>query len=615
MAQSQFRPTEAEADKRLRSDGHEQFVQLTETDEERIRSLIEDPWVDHDALNSQKSPITQDGTYKFFVLGAGFGGLQYTVRLLEQGLASADDIRLADAAGGFGGTWYWNRYPGLHCDLESYIYLPLLEETGYIPKQRYSTGEEVRQHAERIASQWKLGNKTLFRSDLWNIKLTQRRGPSAKPIDLRFHAHYVYLAAGVLTRPQIPKIPGLLSFSGSIFHTARWNYGVSGGSPADWNLIGLRGKKVAVVGTAATAIGVVPEVAKYAGELYVIQRTPAYVKQRDQRPTDIAEFRARVATGKGWQWERQRNFNLHQTNAAKPGQINLVDDAWTDMPAYSAVLGSPRHGILDPAPENLSKHVTDFHALDLLHMEAVRARVESLPWYPSWCKRPTFSDTYLQAFNEPHVHLVDTDGKGPTRATEKGLIVGDREYELDVIIFGTGYRAPGFGLASPASRTGIEVIGRGGQSLDEKWQANGAATLHGYSTNGFPNLWFSANSQATTTGNNVMMLGLIAEHVVYQIAEAERRVGAGRRAVVERAPFYASLAGCTPGYFNSHGEAAYISDPTEKLKRTRGGRWSEGTLSFLDYLQRWKDEGSLIGLRIEPARMTNDKLRQERARL
>lgn len=220
---------------------------------------------------------------------AGFGGLQYAIRLIEEGLATADDIRIADAAGGVGGTWYWNRFPGLHCDLESYIYLPLLEETGYIPSAKYVPGEEIRLHAERITTQWHLEDKILFRTDvqgaqwddtskLWTVKLLQQRGKSEAPVALQVQAQFVYLAAGVLTQPQIPRIPGLLSFSGTIFHTSRWDYHSTGGSPTNQALTKLRGKRVAVVGTAATTIGVIPEVAKYAGELYVIQRTPAYVK-------------------------------------------------------------------------------------------------------------------------------------------------------------------------------------------------------------------------------------------------------------------------------------------------------------------------------------------------
>ncbi|KAL4973719.1 hypothetical protein BDW66DRAFT_168397 [Aspergillus desertorum] len=549
-----------------------------------------DPWVDHAALNARPSPRENNGQYRFFVLGAGYGGLQFAIRLIEDGIANADEIRLADAAGGFGGTWYWNRFPGLHCDVESYVSLPLLEQTGYIPRQKYAS------------EKWDLVDKTLFPTDVersewnasaqvWTITATEHRGPGEEPVKLPFRAEYVYLAARALTRPQIPRIPGLLSFKGEIFHTARWNYTVSGGSQADQRLTGLEGKRVAVVGTAATAIAVVPEVAKYAGELYVIQRTPATVRPRGQRVADVKEFQTRIASGKGWQFKRALNLNTFITaNSAAPGLENLVNDAWTDMPAFSAVVGTPGHGVTDSRPETVERLADAYHALDLPHMEAVRARVDELvdnpdtaakpkPWYPSWCKRQTFSDSYLQTFNRPNVQLVDTDGKGPARATETGLVV-----------------APATGSRSPAARTGVNVIGKQGQSLDEKWRIKGAATLHGYATNGFPNLFFSGTSQATVTVSNVFLLSFIAQYIAYMIKEAERRVELWRHLdgeeahtaeILRRAPFYSVRNGCTP---------------EKKARRATGATWSEGSISFLDYIERLRNEGNLRGLDIVSAK-------------
>lgn len=630
---------EQEAAKRFRPEGSAQFVQLASAEEERLRSLAADPWVDNESLDAQEPPIKNGDVHKYFTVGAGYGGILYGIQLIKRGIATPDDIRLADASGGFGGTWYWNRFPGLHCDVESYLYLPLLEETGYVPSKKYAPGEEVRLHAERLAAKWGLTDKVLFRSDvkkvtwddetqLWTVNLVHRRGPSTPPVEVEFRAEYVYLAAGVLTRPQIPNIPGLLSFQGPIFHTARWDYSVTGGSPTNQVLDKLKGKKVAVVGTAATSIAVIPEVAKYAGELLVVQRTPAYCKPRGQHDTDPAEFQKTVALKPGWQDERQFNSNRFLTNATLPGEESLTKDEWATMPAYSAMMGSAKKGRVDPTPESIAAHVDSYHALDVANMERVRARVDSIvedpetaaklkPWYPSWCKRPTFSDKYLQVFNQPNVRLVDTDGQGPSRATERGLVVGEEEIPVDIIIFGTGYNiTAGKGHASPATRTGIEIIGRGGASLDAKWQTDGAATLHGYATNGFPNLFFSGMTQATTTGNNTWMLDLIAGHVTYTIAEAQRRVKPGTRPVVEvtregeeahtaeivrRAPFYAALAGCTPGYFNGHGDAQLITDPKDKEKRARGAAWSEGTISFLDYVRKWRNEGSLRGVQIVEA--------------
>ena len=195
-------------------------------------------------------------------------------------------------------------------------------------------------------------------------------------------------------------------------------------------------------------------------------------------------------------------------------------------------------------------------------------------------------------------------------------MINDKEYPVDIIIFGTGYEPSSSELGSPAARTNVKIYGRGGQSLNDKWLSKGATTFHGYATNGSPNLFFTGINQATITGNNVFMLGLIAEHVAYFVSEAERRVGPGQRAIVEvskeaedshsteilkRSAFFSPQVGCTPGYFNGYGEASRISDVAEKLKRARGAAWSEGTVSFLRYIQEWRDEGSMKGVSITSA--------------
>ncbi|KAK4119165.1 pyridine nucleotide-disulfide oxidoreductase-like protein [Parathielavia appendiculata] len=624
-----------EAAKRLRADGLGQFVRLKEAGSERFRSLAEDPWADHAALNA-KEPVKDGAKHKFLILGAGYGGLLFAVRLLEAGLASgSDDILLVDAAGGFGGTWWWNRYPGLHCDIESYTYMPLLEETGYMPKSKYAPGPELLEHAERIASQWKLQDRALFRANvkrtswddgaqLWNVELAEGRGPGEPRRELKLRAQYVLIASGILTNPHIPKILGLETFAGPLFHTARWDYKVTGGSPEDATLTGLEGKRVGILGTGATAIQVVPKVAKYAKELFVFQRTPSAVSWRGQRPTDSEEWKSKIANKKGWQRERMLNLDSYLTDAVEEGQEDLVADGWTEMPAFSAVLGSPRYGIVEPTPEKIAQHVARLHKLDVPHSEQVRARTESIvkdretaeklkAWYPTWCKRPTFSDEYLQAFNLPNVHLVDTDGKGVDSATSAGLVVAGKEYPLDVLILSTGYVTPAIGGGSPAVRTGISIYGRGGQSLDDKWQNQGAATLHGVCTNGFPNLFFAPLSQSAQAANNVFTLDIGAEHIAHIIAQAEARAEPSGAVIevsseaeegwslqiMQHAGWFASVMGCTPGYITSEGEALRQSqDPMEMAKKARSGNWSKGMAAFLKVLQDYRADGSLRGIEV-----------------
>lgn len=290
-----------EAAKRLRPEFDAQFVSLLDADNERIRGLNDDPWADHAALNA-KEPVQDGARYKFVVLGGGFGGLVFAVKLIEAGLVKGpSDLLIIDNAGGYGGTWYWNRYPGLHCDIESYCYLPLLEETGYVPKFKYSSGVEIREYTNLMAEKWGLQDKALFRtsinsarwdeeSNLWNIKVNENRGPAEGSRDLTIRAEFFLSCTGVFPKPHVPRIPGLDTFSGPMFHTSRWDYSVTGGSQEDPQLKNLEGKRVGILGTGATAVQAIPHLAEHAKELYIFQRTPSNVWPRGQRPTDPEEW-------------------------------------------------------------------------------------------------------------------------------------------------------------------------------------------------------------------------------------------------------------------------------------------------------------------------------------
>ncbi|KAK3328057.1 hypothetical protein B0T19DRAFT_441978 [Cercophora scortea] len=621
-----------EAAKRLRPDGLAQFLDIETASSDRIRAMGRDIWADHAALNAKPPAMTNGGRYKFLILGAGYGGLLYAARLIDAGLASkADDLRIVDIAGGFGGTWYWNRYPGLHCDVESYTYMPLLEETGYMPKSKYAPGPELREHADRIATQWGLHDKALFRStvktakwddeaQVWNVEIREDRGPNEPAWELQIQAQYFTVASGIITNPHMPKIPGIESFSGPMFHTSRWDYGVSGGSPEDLTLTGLRGKRVGIIGTGATAIQIIPQLAKWAKEVYVFQRTPSAVSWRGQKPTDPEEWKTKIANKKGWQRARMANINRAVNGSLREGEECVGPDGWTEIPSYDALIGSPRMARVEPTPEKIGEHIGQLLQSDLPHTERIRARVDAIvqdadtaaklkAWYATWCKRPTFSDEYLQAFNLPHVHLIDTDGKGVEAATASGLVVGGREYPLDILVLGTGYRAIGTGDGSPAVRTGVDIIGRHGVSMDGKWQNHGAATLHGVLTNGFPNFFTNGPYQHGSAANYVYMLEPSVEHIVQIIAMAEARVGEGSRAVVEvtsaaeeawcyevmkGAGAYAGFAGCTPGYITSEGQKT--TDPVEMMRKARLVPWSGGMESFVEVLEQYRAEGSLAGI-------------------
>ncbi|KAJ7625627.1 hypothetical protein FB45DRAFT_921878 [Roridomyces roridus] len=617
-----------EREKRKRLDGLGQFVQLATSD--KFKYLAEDPWADHAALNAQTPPLKDGDDIKFLVQGAGYGGLTFAVQLIEAGFKAAD-IRVVDEAGGFGGTWYWNRYPGLMCDTESYIYMPLLEETGYMPRFKYSYGSELREHAERIAKKWELTDKALFRTRChhatwddvakrWIVRATEKRGPAEPSREIQFKAQYVFLACGILSSPQIPRLPGFEKFQGEHFHTSRWNYDITGGDPVDWTMAKLKDKRVGVIGTGATAIQAVPELAKWAKHLYVFQRTPSSVDERGQRPTDPDEWANKIAAKQGWQRARLHNFSRVLTNV--PVDEDLVNDGWCSTDSYCAVIGAP--GIVPP--DKVSDHITRLHSMDLERAERVRQRTTDVvkdpdtaaklkAWYPAWCKRPTFHDDYLPTFNQPNVTLVDTNGKGLDAVTEQGVMANGTEYPIDVLILSTGYSVNvGDDSGSPGSRAGLKVFGRDGLSMDEKWIREGAGTLHGMATHGFPNLFFPGPSQVGLTANFTHMLSSLAFHVANVLADAERRVDHTERVTVEvtkeaeeaytmevlmRTAWFAGFGGCTPGYLNMEGARDNETDSQVLMKAARGAPWGEGMVKFEEMLEAWRADGKLEGLRIE----------------
>ncbi|OLN96259.1 Pentalenolactone D synthase [Colletotrichum chlorophyti] len=612
-----------EKEKRQRSDGNAQYLELEFT--ERFRKLGEDPWVDHEKLNAQPPNLRDGDEIKFVVLGAGYGGLLFAIRFIQAGF-KPEDIRLVDVAGGFGGTWYWNRYPGLMCDIEGYSYMPLLEELGYMPKHRYSYGPELLAHAKLMAEKWNLTDKGVFRSQIksyewdddakrWIVVIEQSRGPGQEPITITVRSQFVVLANGVLNHPKVAK--NLEPFEGDMFHTARWNYNVTGGTPENPNLTKLQGKKVGIIGTGATAIQLVPQLAKWAKELYVFQRTPSAVDERGQRPTDPEEWKKITATP-GWQRRRIENFNTWVTGGE--ADENLVNDGWTGLKTYQALIGGPHDAPLKP--EDVPGHIGTLLALDAPRSERLRRRAEEVvkdkataeslkAWYPAWCKRPTFHDDYLLTFNLPHVHLVDTNGKGVDHATRNSLVVEGKDYPLDVIVLSTGYRPPGADMAEPSSASNMIIKGRNGLLISDKWHSKGPSTLHGILSNGFPNLFLTGPLQVGATSNFVYGQDVLAQHSAHILVEAMKRAGKNTDKVVlentvdaeeayaglimQHAAWFAGMSVCTPGYQNNEGHSGSAE---EQMKMARGAPFPTGMNAYVKFLEGWRAEGSMKGIEI-----------------
>ena len=580
----------AERDKRLRDDGNAQYLSTNA----EFSDYVEDPYVEPGFV---RDPLTDES--EVVIIGAGFGGLMMGGRLRAAGF---DDVRFIDKAGDFGGTWYWNRYPGAACDVESYVYLPFLEETAYVPHHKYSFAPEIFEYCKLLARHFDLYRNTCFQTSVTGLRwdegssrwiITTDRGD-------RMRAKFVVISTGLLDRPKLPAIPGIETFKGHTFHTSRWDYGYTGGGP-EGKLENLSDKRVGIVGTGATAIQVVPHLARSAKHLTVFQRTPSSVDARGNRPTDPAQFEN---LSPGWQERRMENF----TNIIHGGEESedLVDDGWTDM--FKDITGeaAKRRAASLGRPITRSERQELTELADFKKMERIRKRTAEIvedpetaeglmPWYRQFCKRPCFHDEYLPAFNRPNVTLVDTGGRGIEALTQTGVVFDGVEYPLDCLIFATGFEV---GVAY-TKRLGYDVIGRDGLRLSEKWGER-IRSFYGLQTHNFPNLFFLGFTQTAFTFLVPFTLNEQAKHVAY-LLERTRAQGAETVEATKAAEdgwcaemqskehlgreFYAE---CTPGYYNNEGD---VKGGFGVYTNMYGG----GPMRFLEILRDYRASGGMEG--------------------
>ncbi len=572
-----------ERDKRLRAEGNAQYIEI----KDEFGHYLEDPYV----APIVRAPKTD--TVEFLVIGGGFAGLLAGARLREAGV---EEIRMIEKGGDFGGTWYWNRYPGAACDTEAYIYLPLLEETGYIPTEKYAKAPEILAHSKRIGKHFDLYRDVLFQTQItelrWNAdasawRVTTDRGDN-------FHARFVVMANGPLNRPKLPGVAGIGSFKGHSFHTSRWDYDYTGGDSYG-NLEKLKDKRVGVIGTGATAVQCVPHLGASAKALYVFQRTPSSIDVRANRKTD-PDWSNTLQPG----WQRRRMENFSTITGGGFAEVDEVMDGWTEI--IGKLLRSRNMKGSTPTEIIRTIELADFEK-----MEQIRARAESVvedretaenlkPWYRQFCKRPCFHDEYLQTFNRPGVKLIDTNGKGIERITEKGIVADGEEYELDCIIY-----ASGFEVGTPMERrAGYQVYGEGGVALSDKWRA-GVSTMFGMHTNGFPNLLIMGLSQVGGSANIPHVIDVQARHIAYVLKNAVARQARildiskaaeedwVQKVVAASVMSLDFLETCTPGYYNNEGQ------PQGELIR-RNGAYAPGIMAFSRILDAWREEGSLAGV-------------------
>ncbi|TGD74880.1 NAD(P)/FAD-dependent oxidoreductase [Mangrovimicrobium sediminis] len=536
------------------------------------------------------------------VLGGGFAGVLAGYHLRKAGVST---FRTIDHAGDFGGCWYWNRYPGVECDNVSYVYFPLLEEMGYMPSKKFAPGYEIREYIQSIARKYGLYDSALFHTQVtalrWDESIARWRLSTNRGDEIR--ARFVVMGVGPLNKPKLPNIPGLDKFRGKIFHSSRWDYDYSGGSQEQPHLDRLADQRIAVVGTGASAVQIVPYLGRYASQLYVIQRTPSSVDARDNTETD-PDWAASLEPG--WHQRMLRNFQAGLWHGLARDEPDQICDIWTEINR------NIRHereqaGWPELSVEDLLQLRSDH---DHRTMERLRRRVDSIvedrdtaerlkPYYRFLCKRPCSNDFYYPTFNRPNVELLDVSAtRGIEALTENGFIHEGREYPVDCIILASGYEQ----TSELKKRWAFEAVeGSDGQSIYDYWQ-NGYQTLHGMSSHGFPNQFYIGFIQGAVHASTTETWNRQAEHIAYLISQGLAR-GATRME-----PTTQAQAGwvkhlhdteidvetfqrqCTPGYYNNEGG--------EEFRYFLGEAYGPGPYAFWDMLEAWRADGQLDGFSV-----------------
>ncbi len=593
-----------ERDRRMRRDGQYQYINGTQ---DTAHTYEADPYT----TETPRDPVSED--IDVAVLGGGWSGIMAGVHLRRNGFTS---FRHIDHAGDFGGVWYWNRYPGLQCDNDAYCYLPLLEETGFMPSKKFTDGREIREYAQDICRRYELYENALFHTMVeglrWDESSKRWRITTDKGDDIR--ARFIIMANGLLNIPKLPGIPGSDEFKGHMFHTARFDYDYTGGSEENPVLDKLADKRVALVGTGATAIQLTPFLGRYAKQFYLLQRTPSCVDSRRNEETDPEWVKTLQP---GWQMERRANFHRGANEAFMPGEKDLIRDIWTEVNCnLSAELEEQ-----DWPELSMEEFMARYEEMDFRVMERLRRRVDEIvedpetaallkPWYRYQCKRPTSNDEYYQTFNRPNVTLIDVSAtQGVERLTEKGFIANGQEYEVDCILFASGYEV----TSDLDRRWGIPVFeGRNGVSIYDHWNG-GYKTLHGMMTSGFPNLFTTGYYQGALNSSLPYNFEVQVEHMVHIIKSVLER-GAVAAEVTEeaQAAWIAHMRetevdrtewirDCTPSYFNNEGKPDVDENGNEKYRFYLGELYGPGWDAFLQLLQEWRDAGDLPGLKLDKA--------------
>ena len=580
---------EEEREKRIRPDAEAQYLQISNDSPFSNKYLEEDPY----SKKIERAPLEDER--EVIIIGGGWVGMLTAARLIENGVC---DFRIIESGSDFGGTWYWNRYPGAQCDIESYSYLPLLEETGYMPKLRFSYASEIFEHAQRIGKHFDLYKDSVFQT--WVTELRWLEDSSMWLVSTnrgdKMRARHICLGTGPVNRPRLPGIPGVEKFKGHSFHTCRWDYKYTGGD-SEGKLEGLTDKTVGIIGTGATAVQCIPALGEWAKKLLVFQRTPSSVDLRNNRETDQ---RWAASLKPGWQKERQKKFG--EAFLGKSIDPAFLDDGWTRLARNLLDLNAKATGKINGLTQ-----LADFKT-----MEEIRNIVDETvknpniasklkAYYNQFCKRPTFNDFYLNTFNRPNVELIDVSStQGVEAINEKGIIANGKEYEVDCIIYASGFEI----TSSYERRLGIPIFGINDKSIYEHWK-EGMRTMHGLMVSGFPNMYLCGGGFVFQLGANYAHgIDVQASHIAYTISQLRDRGIKSANVSVDAEEHWiadqlqASDSGiflggspdtCTPGYYNQEGTA-------KRYRNIKRETYGKGVGAYIKLLRQWREDGMLDGL-------------------
>jgi len=435
------------------------------------------------------------------VVGAGFSGLYQLHRFREMGLTT----RVFEAASGVGGTWWWNRYPGARCDVESlaysYSFSPELEQE-WVWTEKYATQPEILRYCEHVADRFDLLRDITFETRVQSAvyDAVRRRWTVTTDTGEVVDTQYVVFATGCLSMAKAPEIPGAERFQGTIHHTGHWPH----------EGVDFTGKRLAVIGTGSSGIQSIPLLAAQAAGTVVFQRTPAFSMPADNRPLTDDEVRARKETYRAYRKEQRESGFGVPVPAATESALAVPEEertatyeaAWAKGD-LTAVLSSYTDTLVDLKANETAAEFVRSKIRQTVRDQSV-AEALSPRSFPFGTKRPCLDTGYYETYNKENVHLVDVRKTPLVEITEKGVRTSEEEFEVDAIVFATGFDA----ITGALGR--IDIRGRDGVALSEKW-GEGPRSYLGLGVAGFPNMFTITGPSSPCVLSN--MIVSIEQHV------------------------------------------------------------------------------------------------------